>query len=554
MNIKELFKNIGNAFKRLFKVENVEKVIGFLSFEAISFYFSLSMYLALGVTFQAKIAMATATVAVEAFKVMLITAMSGSSYAMGFYNKRFKQGKEYITVYLKHLKNFFFAFIFYLTTAGVSFLATVGFGLATVHQYNQINQIVDNSAASKSFQDQITRLQQQIAGHEALNASDRTSANEFMATAATFTDMTDRTQRANKNYYIGEAEKRLKKIEDRNVLIEGLNGQIATIEAQILELDKQVSEDGKEDTKSIFQLMEDSIDGKLTASNIMLIIIVLLALVIEIGLVYTSPKIEKIDEEKDFEMYPNHRLMKKRKPRKQEQETEEENEESEESDSENELENQPTLQVEQDIKPETIEESKSETIKLNPEPIKIQPEIEPKVVESKPEVVELLKPDKLPEPNLSTESKISLPSEPIAELDLLSKILKSPEPQKIEPKDIKAKEERLAEAKKEVEAKIKESLAESRKEQENKQNKQLLYVVDKLFSNAAKGENLTSLNELSKSIAIPKDKLEKVCRYLNYIGIVSYDMTNRTWKPKMDKEEAIEVLKQKLIKSKIQGE
>ncbi len=552
MNIKELFKNIGNAFKRLFKVENVEKVIGFLSFEAISFYFSLSMYLALGVTFQAKIAMATATVAVEAFKVMLITAMSGSSYAMGFYNKRFKQGKEYITVYLKHLKNFFFAFLFYLITAGVSFLATVGFGLATVHQYNQINQIVDNSAASKSLQDQIVRLQQQITGHETLNASDRLSADEFMATATTFTDMTDRIQRTNKNYYIGEAEKRLKKIEDRNLLIDDLNSQIATIEAQILELDKQVSEDGKEDTKSIFQLMEDSIDGKLTASNIMLIIVVLLALVIEIGLVYTSPKIEKIDEEKDFEMYPNHKLMKKRKPRKQEQETEEEDSESEELDSENELENQPTLQVEQDTKSEVVEESKTEVIKSNPGLTVSQPEIESKTgaVESKPEVVELLKPDKLPEPSLSTESKISLPSEPITELDPLSKILKSPEPQKTEPKDIKAKEERLAEAKKEVEAKIKESLAESRKEQENKQNKQLLYVVDKLFSNAAKGENLTSLNELSKSIAIPKDKLEKVCRYLNYIGIVSYDMTNRTWKPKMDKEEAIEVLKQKLIKSK----
>lgn len=533
MNIKELFKNIGSTFKRLFKVENVEKVIGFLSFEAISFYFSLSMYLALGVTFQAKIAMATATVAVEAFKVMLITAMSGSSYAMGFYNKRFKQGKEYITVYLKHLKNFSFAFLFYLTTAGVSFLATVGFGLATVHQYNQINQIVDNSAASKSLQDQITRLQQQIIGHEALNASDRLSANEFMATAATFLDMTDRTQRANKNYYIGEAEKRLKKIEDRNLLVDELNSQIATIETQIIELDKQVSEDGKENTKSIFQLMEDSINGRLTASNIMLIIVVLLALVIEIGLVYTSPKIEKIDEEKDFEMYPNHRFMKKRKPRKQEQEdgeTESDEIDEPESNTQQELETEIKPQKFEIIesKPEIAELPKPEVVELpEPETIKL-PDLKP--VELKQDV-ELLKPE------IQKESKP----------DPLSKILESNEIKK-EKSTVKAKEERLAEAKKEVEAKIKESLVEARKEQENKQNKQLLYVVDKLFSDTAKGENMTSLNELSKSISIPRDKLEKVCRYLNYIGVVSYDMSNRTWKPKVDKEEAIEILKQKLAK------
>jgi len=564
MNIKELFKNISDGFKKFFKVENIEKIIGFLSFEAISFYFSLSMYLALGVTFQAKIAMGTATVAVEAFKVMLITAMSGSSYAMSFYNKRFKQGKEYFGVYLKHLKSFFFAFLFYFITAGVSFLATVGFGLATVHQYNQVNQIVDNSAATKTFQDQIVRLQQQVVGHETLNASDKSSADEFAATAATFLDMTDRTQRSNKNYYIGEAEKRLKKIEGRNTLIEGLNGQIAIIEAQIIELEKQVSEDGKESTKSIFQLMEDSIDGKLTSSNIMLIIVVLLALVIEVGLVYTSPKIEKIDEEKDFEMYPNHKSIKKRKYRKQENEIDDDDQDYIETEEPVEI--KTNIQA-SELKP--VVEKKFEAIEV-PEPmIEVIKTPEPivEIIEVPEPMVEVIKtPEpiveviKVPEPMVEKTEVLEPMVEVIEAPEPIVEVIKTPEPiiekevskpeQKVKVIDIKAKEKRLAEAKKEVEAKIKENLVDVEKDKENKQNKQLLYVVDKLFNNTAKGENLISLNELSKSISIPKDKLEKVCRYLSYIGVVSYDMSNRTWKPKMDKEEAMEVVKQKLTKSK----
>jgi len=541
MSTKELLKNIGNGFRKFFKVENIEKIIGFLSFEAISFYFSLSMYLDIGTDFRGKLAMGIATVAVEAFKVMLITGMSGSSYAMSFYNKRFKQGKEYFTVYLKHLKNFSFAFMFYLTTASVSFLATVGFGLATVHQYNQVNQIIDNSVAMKALQDQVIRIQQQITGHEGLNISDKISSDKFIETASSFEDMTDRTQRANKNYYIEEAEKRLKKIEDRNILIGNLNNQIAEIENNIVELQKQVLNDGKENTKSIFQLMEDSLNGKLTASNIMLIIVVILAFVIEVGLVYTSPKIEKIDEEKDFEMYPNHKFIKRKKYRKQEIEDEiDEIElvEIESTEAKSELEIKPEPEVELEAKPEVELEIKPE-VELE---IKPEPEVE---LEAKPEVELEIKPEAKPEPEveLKSEPEAKLKSEVKSEIKPVIKNLNKPT-------EIKAKEKRLIEAKKEVEAKIREGLIEARKDQENKQNKQILFIIDKLFNNAIKGENLVSLNDLSKSISIPRDKLEKVCKYLNYIGVVSYDMSNRTWKTKMNKEEAIEIVKEKLAKSK----
>jgi len=537
MNIKELLNNVNNGFKNFFKTENLEKLIGFLSFEAISFYFTLSMYLDIGTDFRGKVAMGIATVAVEAFKVMLITSMSGCSYAMSFYNKRFKSGKEYITVYLKHLKNFSLAFIFYLITASVSFLATVGFGLATVYQYNQINQIIDISSEKEFSQNQVLRIQQQIIEYEALNTDDRNVANQFISTSLVFTDMDDRTQRLNKNYYIEEAEKRFKKIEDRNILITELNKNISNIQIELQNLEKQISEDNKENKKSIFQLMEESINYKFSASNIMLTIVVLLALVIEIGLIYTSPKISKIDEEKDFEMYPNHKFMKKRKFKKQEIEVDED---FEETDAEAKTEEVKEIKIEIE---ETDVEAKTEESK------EIKIEIEETNVEAKTEKVKEIKVE-IEETDIEAKTETEESKEikiEKAKTEVEEEIKKAGVEKNL---TIKEKEKHLAEAKKEVETKIKERLAESRKEQEDKQNKQLLYVIDKLFDNTIKGEDLISLNELSKLISIPKDKLEKVCKYLNYIGVVSYNASNRTWKPKFNKEEAIIIVKQKLIKSK----
>jgi len=87
---------------------------------------------------------------------------------------------------------------------------------------------------------------------------------------------------------------------------------------------------------------------------------------------------------------------------------------------------------------------------------------------------------------------------------------------------------------------------------ESKDSVELLYIVDKLFTNIDKGEstNLLSVAELTKIIPINKDKAERIYKYLNYIDTIRYEGDSRNWKPKMSKDKVIEIVKSKLSKSK----
>ena len=476
MNVKSFFVNIGNILKKAFKVTNLEKIIGFLSFEAISFYFSLSMFLQIGTTVQAKIAMGIATVAAESFKVMLITALSNSGYSLAYYSHRLKMGREYLSVYLKHLKTYLLAFVFYFITAGVSFIATVGFGLATTYQYSQINQVIDNSSAIAAIQSNIDRYQGEIDKYEALNAEDQKSADSYRATAEQFNTV---ETRANRNYYLGLVTSLIGKMETRNAQIQLWNADITKWSGEIIALQTVVTDDGKESQKSIFDLMEISLNQKISAENIMLLIVVILALVIEIGLVYTSPKIHELDEEKDFELYPNFKRKKKRE------------------DSE------PTEKIVEKIVEVPVEKIVEKVVEV---PVDRVVEVE-KVVEKIVEVPV----EKTVEASI-IEEKADIP-------------LEEKEPTKVE------------------------SSGGLEKNDEEKKVENFVNVINKMFTKVDQGKAfLVSEEDLARALYMNIEKVKKIYKYLEFLGLISFDKSSSLWRPKKEKSIVIDIVKSKLMK------
>jgi len=521
MSIKLFFEHIGSALKKAFKVTNIEKIIGFLSFEAISFYFSLSMFLQIGTTFQGKVAMGISTVAAESFKVMLITALSSSGHSLAYYSHRLKMGKEYLSVYLKHLRTYILAFIFYFITAAVSFIATVGFGLSTTYQYSQINRIVDNSSAISTLQTNMDRYSAEIKKYELLNAEDQKSADSYRVTADQFNTV---ETRSNRNYYLGLVTGLISKMEKRNAQIALWNSDITKWSSEIIALQTIVTDDGQDKQKSIFDLMELSLNGGLTAENIMLLITIILALVIEIGLVYTAPKIKELDEEKDFELYPNY------KPKKKE-----------------------------------IIEEKTPRIKKT---IEIQPPIEEQKVDIKAEIAKALEEEKL---KMREEIAVQLKSE----RELEEKLAQRPEPEEkptefkiVETTNDHSKNEDLVIdhglelAKKGLSSDIKdyEKLQKEELKVEEKSSKEIdpdtkkaenfISVINKMHGMIDEGKKyLLSEEELSSSNKMPLDKVKKIYKYLEYLQLIELEKVSGLWKPKRDKKMMIDIIKSKLIAS-----
>ena len=488
MNVKSFFVNIGNILKKAFKVANLEKIIGFLSFEAISFYFSLSMFLQIGTTVQAKIAMGIATVAAESFKVMLITALSNSGYSLAYYSHRLKMGKEYVSVYLKHLKTYLLAFVFYFITAGVSFIATVGFGLATTYQYSQLNQIVDNSNAIATIQSNIDRYQAEIDKYEALNREDQKSADSYRATAEQFNTV---ETRANRNYYLGLVTSLIGKMEARNAQIQLWNADITKWSGEIIALQTVVTDDGKESQKSIFDLMEISLNQKISAENIMLLIVVILALVIEIGLVYTSPKIHELDEEKDFELYPNFKRKKKK------------------DDSE------PTEKIVEKIVEVPVE----------------------KIVEKVVEVPV----DRVVEVEKIVEKIVEVPVDRVVEVEkIVEKIVETP--------IVEEKTETLVEEKEPTKAESSEKNGVEKNDEEKKVEN-FVNVINKMFTKVDQGKAfLVSEEDLARALYMNIEKVKKIYKYLEFLGLISFDKSSSLWRPKKEKNIVIDIVKSKLMK------
>ena len=494
MNVKSFFVNIGNILKKAFKVTNLEKIIGFLSFEAISFYFSLSMFLQIGTTVQAKIAMGIATVAAESFKVMLITALSNSGYSLAYYSHRLKMGREYVGVYLKHLKTYLLAFVFYFITAGVSFIATVGFGLATTYQYSQINQVIDNSSAIAAIQSNIDRYQGEIDKYEALNAEDQKSADSYRATAEQFNTV---ETRANRNYYLGLVTSLIGKMETRNAQIQLWNADITKWSGEIIALQTVVTDDGKESQKSIFDLMEISLNQKISAENIMLLIVVILALVIEIGLVYTSPKIHELDEEKDFELYPNFKRKKKRE------------------DSE------PTEKIVEKIVEVPVE----------------------KIVEKIVEVPV----DRVVEVEKVVEKIVEVPVDRVVEVEkVVEKIVEVPVEKTVEASIIEEKADILLEEKEPTKV---ESSGGLEKNDEEKKVENFVNVINKMFTKVDQGKAfLVSEEDLARALYMNIEKVKKIYKYLEFLGLISFDKSSSLWRPKKEKNIVIDIVKSKLMK------
>ena len=492
MNVKSFFVNIGNILKKAFKVANLEKIIGFLSFEAISFYFSLSMFLQIGTTVQAKIAMGIATVAAESFKVMLITALSNSGYSLAYYSHRLKMGKEYVSVYLKHLKTYLLAFVFYFITAGVSFIATVGFGLATTYQYSQLNQIVDNSNAIATIQSNIDRYQAEIDKYEALNREDQKSADSYRATAEQFNTV---ETRANRNYYLGLVTSLIGKMEARNAQIQIWNADIKKWSGEIIALQTVVTDDGKESQKSIFDLMEISLNQKISAENIMLLIVVILALVIEIGLVYTSPKIHELDEEKDFELYPNFKRKKKK------------------DDSE------PTEKIVEKVVEKIVE-------------VPVE-----KIVEKVVEVPI----DRVVEVEKIVEKIVEVPVDRVVEVEkIVEKIVETP--------IVEEKTETLVEEKEPTKAESSEKNGVEKNDEEKKVEN-FVNVINKMFTKVDQGKAfLVSEEDLARALYMNIEKVKKIYKYLEFLGLISFDKSSSLWRPKKEKNIVIDIVKSKLMK------
>lgn len=488
MNVKSFFVNIGNILKKAFKVTNLEKVIGFLSFEAISFYFSLSMFLQIGTTVQAKIAMGIATVAAESFKVMLITALSNSGYSLAYYSHRLKMGKEYVSVYLKHLKTYLLAFVFYFITAGVSFIATVGFGLATTYQYSQLNQIVDNSNAIATIQSNIDRYQAEIDKYEALNGEDQKSVDSYRATAEQFNTV---ETRANRNYYLGLVTSLIGKMEARNAQIQLWNADITKWSGEIIALQTVVTDDGKESQKSIFDLMEISLNQKISAENIMLLIVVILALVIEIGLVYTSPKIHELDEEKDFELYPNFKRKKKKDD------------------------NDSTERVVEKIVEVPVEK------------------IVEKIVEVPVEKI--------------VEKVVEVPVDRVVEVEkVVEKIVEVPVEKTVEASIIEEKADIPLEEKEPTKV---ESSGGLEKNDEEKKVENFVNVINKMFTKVDQGKAfLVSEEDLARALYMNIEKVKKIYKYLEFLGLISFDKSSSLWRPKKEKSIVIDIVKSKLMK------
>jgi len=399
---------------------------------------------------------------------MLITSLSSSSHAIAYYSHRLKMGKEYFQVYLKHLKTYFFAFIFYFITASVSFIATVGFGLSTTYQYSQLNQIVDNSSAINTLQSNIDRYNLEIKKYEALNKEDQKSIDSYRATADQFNTV---ETRSNRNYYLGLVDSLIRKMENRNIQIGLWNTDITKWSEQIIESQTISTNDGKTSQKSIFDLMERSLNGKMSAENIMLLITVILALVIEIGLVYTSPKVRELDEQKDFELYPDF-------PGK-------------------------TSSIE----------------KIVEVPVE-------KIVEVE-KIIEIEKIVEVPVDRI-VEKIVEVPIEKI-----IIEAEKTVDEVSIEKPLIEEKE----------------SVEVSYKTNDDKKIENFINVINKMYTKIDQGKSfLVSEEDLSRALYMNVEKVKKIYKYLEFLGLISYDKSSSLWRPKKEKSIVIDIVKSKLMK------
>jgi hypothetical protein len=293
-------------FKKVIEITGADlfKFIAFTLFALTSSYFSLNMFLELGQKANEKIAMVLLAIGIEALKVYTVILLSNFLMSFKYYFRLRKQSRLHSIIAFDKARALFIYLIIYVISASTSIGASLGFGLTTIDRYNEIHKvtIINTSMEVKSLEEDIISLNEEIKINDDLIKDTKISIEE---TRRSIEDLDKEV--GGYLWYKGEYQKKIDAYNSQIIKyrdkISEIRGAIANKNAEIRASEKlegtEVRNENLSDTRSMFELIAVAL--KVSPTAVMFLMMFIIAIVIEIGILTTSPHSKDVNEGKDLE-------------------------------------------------------------------------------------------------------------------------------------------------------------------------------------------------------------------------------------------------------------